>query len=1211
MHNNRNKLISNLAIGQFNIQGGICVKSIDSNYIQLVNSFDIVSIQETWLTEKQSIQIDGYDYFRNDRKKGKGSKRGHGGLVIFFKQGLKNGLKKICSKNPDTMWVKLDKTFFGLNNNLYIVATYIPPSDSIIHKTHDIFNTLNNEIAIYSQLGDVMIIGDLNSRISNKTEEYVTDFVNESSKTVLNTDIRYSADSIFNTQGKKLMHIINDNHMTVVNGRTVGDLDGHYTCVKYNGHSVVDYCIVSNNFYSNIVNFTVKDISYLSDHCPISCRIKCDLNVQTKKTVDKAEPTHKYIWDNTSKEKFAQELYKTATKEQLKIIGDANSDSKRNSLKILQDIILKSADASLKKVKCKKQKKQKFIFSNECRALKKSFNCKLRLYNKDKKDQNRRIELLIEKKKYCRAINFQRRLSKEQNINKLRNMEKKNPKMFWKSIKGMTSKQTVKVTNISEKDWVNHFSNPLNRPTNNSNQFHEYVKSCLHQLENLKQVENSQINRSIELIEIEKCIKTLKNNKAAGIDLITNEMIKTGVDLLKKPLQVIFNEILSSGEFPKEWECSLVTPLHKSGNIDDPQNYRGIAVSNCISKLFVKILTNRIDEHMSNKGLWSKYQKGFKQDSRTEDNLFILKTVINQCTNINNETLYTCFVDFSKYFDTINRKLLFYKLIKYGISGNIYNTIKSMYTDSQYAVKVNNIITESFLSKTGVKQGCPLSPLLSNLFQNDLHEIFDESCEPIVLNKTMLNSLSWADDLVLMSKSPTGLQNCLNKLAEYCSKWDLCVNIDKTKSVTFGKGKVPHLTYNNIGINNVDQYTYLGVCLHKSGKIKYAIEDRIKKAARAINMIQGALSTTGNVSVGIAMSIFDKQIMPILKYGSIIWGISGTYDKLYIKNIPETISNLSLLKEYLKCNKIISQRRVGRKGSTPRNILVTVDSYNTKIFLSQSNLDTANFDDSKMSDTREKLHTKYCKFALGINKFASNHGVRAELGRFPIQINTDIKLLKYWYRLENNTENEILSEAYNLCKHFNHAWYSNIANFLSKSGIAHLIKAPNKYSEFFMVNEIKRVCEGNYIQSWDEKSKGSKKLSILHSLKKVNYKCSGYLNDIENIELRRTFTKLRLGCSKLKSHMYLKFGEENKCNKCGSADDSVKHLLLQCDFYKEIRAIYIKEIEDICPSFKNLSDNSKVCSLLTLTPPGECPKEGDYSKCCRNLVHKLYKDKFI
>ena len=66
-----------------------------------------------------------------------------------------------------------------------------------------------------------------------------------------------------------------------------------------------------------------------------------------------------------------------------------------------------------------------------------------------------------------------------------------------------------------------------------------------------------------------------------------------------------------------------------------------------------------------------------------------------------------------------------------------------------------------------------MSPTLANLFQNDLHDIFDISCAPVSMGELCLNStcMSWADDLVLLSTTASGLKNCLNKLRDYCHRW--------------------------------------------------------------------------------------------------------------------------------------------------------------------------------------------------------------------------------------------------------------------------------------------------------------------------------------------------------------------------------------------------------------------------------------------------------
>ena len=165
-----------------------------------------------------------------------------------------------------------------------------------------------------------------------------------------------------------------------------------------------------------------------------------------------------------------------------------------------------------------------------------------------------------------------------------------------------------------------------------------------------------------------------------------------------------------------------------------------------------------------------------------------MKNIIDKYINkAAKSKLYVCFVDFKSAFDTVWRKALLYKLMKNGICGNFINIIDSMYSNVLYRIKVDGFLSPPIKSNVGVKQGCVLSPLLFNLFLSDLPDIFTPECDPIKLHDTVLNCLMFADDLVIISQSATGLQKCLNNLQQYCSKWCLTINIDKTKIIIFSK----------------------------------------------------------------------------------------------------------------------------------------------------------------------------------------------------------------------------------------------------------------------------------------------------------------------------------------------------------------------------------------------------------------------------------------
>ena len=313
-------------------------------------------------------------------------------------------------------------------------------------------------------------------------------------------------------------------------------------------------------------------------------------------------------------------------------------------------------------------------------------------------------------------------------------------------------------------------------------------------------------------------------------------MIKYGQHVLCQILTKIFNLIFSQGNYPKAWLKSYITPLHKKGSWSDPSNYRGITVSDNVSKLFNKILDNRLTVYFDKHNIICKEQIGFKSGNRTSDHMFVLKTLINKYVRNASKPLYTCFVDFKRAFDSVPHAGLFYKLKQAGVGSKFYNIIKSLYSNIDLCVKVGNERTNFFSSHIGVRQGDNLSPNLFNLYLSDLPSYFDHSCDPVTLNDINLNCLLYADDLVLLSSSKNGLQNAINKLSSFAAEWHLDINISKTKVLIFNKsGRIKKnmlFKYNNVEIENVQKYTYLGVCFAASGTFSYAKPDIHKKGLK-------------------------------------------------------------------------------------------------------------------------------------------------------------------------------------------------------------------------------------------------------------------------------------------------------------------------------------------------------------------------------------------
>ncbi len=111
-----------------------------------------------------------------------------------------------------------------------------------------------------------------------------------------------------------------------------------------------------------------------------------------------------------------------------------------------------------------------------------------------------------------------------------------------------------------------------------------------------------------------------------------------------------------------------------------------------------------------------------------------------------------------------------------------------MYNQNKCAVKIGQQRTDYFSQERGVRQGCCLSPTLFNIYINELADLLDQSDSPgLQLLHTEVKYLLYADDLIILSKTPEGLQNNLDILTKYCHDWNLEVNIQKTKIMIFQK----------------------------------------------------------------------------------------------------------------------------------------------------------------------------------------------------------------------------------------------------------------------------------------------------------------------------------------------------------------------------------------------------------------------------------------
>ena len=179
-----------------------------------------------------------------------------------------------------------------------------------------------------------------------------------------------------------------------------------------------------------------------------------------------------------------------------------------------------------------------------------------------------------------------------------------------------------------------------------------------------------------------------------------------GIDLIAHILVKLFNRLFQKGEYPESWCESLIVVLHKKGDINNTDNYRGISLQNVLSKLYCAVLVSRLNFFAYMYQKISESQSGFKAGYSTIDNAFVLRSIIERYLNRKRGKLYVAFVDFQKCFDTIDRPLLWQILRNAGVKGRLFCALQSMYRSVKACVRCNNNRSDYMNCSIGLKQGC-------------------------------------------------------------------------------------------------------------------------------------------------------------------------------------------------------------------------------------------------------------------------------------------------------------------------------------------------------------------------------------------------------------------------------------------------------------------------------------------------------------------------
>ena len=497
-------------------------------------------------------------------------------------------------------------------------------------------------------------------------------------------------------------------------------------------------------------------------------------------------------------------------------------------------------------------------------------------------------------------------------------------KNAWDLVKKLSGKKSRSVVFIEGTDrlksWENHFKNLLNADSLDLDNPPPIMKVFDESLE----IPSGIITKD----ELDSAIDQLKNGKAPGLDGLPPEFWK-----MKNIRHILLKFCIETflGDRPDEWGISTLIPIPKKGDLTKPDNYRGIALSQIASKVYNRIILNRIRPVVDK--LLRPNQNGFREGRSTSAHVLALRRIVEELKNHKKEAVIS-FIDFRKAFDSINRDRMFQILQAYGIPETVVNAIKVMYRDTSATVTTPEGQTDPFVIGTGVLQGDPLAPFLFII-------VLDYALRSSITNNhgltlkhrrsrrhppERLADLDYADDIALLENHVQAAQTLLCTVELACQNVGLFLNAKKTKFIHINRTNDDKL-YSSDGseIERVDDFLYLG----SYTETDHDMNVRIAQAWNALHSLRKIWKS--NISKPTKTKVFKACVESILLYGSESWTLNiartkrldGTYTRMLRsafdiswKNhptIPEIYDKLSCI------SNVVCRRRLALAGHVSRH----------------------------------------------------------------------------------------------------------------------------------------------------------------------------------------------------------------------------------------------------------------------------------------------------
>jgi hypothetical protein len=422
-----------------------------------------------------------------------------------------------------------------------------------------------------------------------------------------------------------------------------------------------------------------------------------------------------------------------------------------------------------------------------------------------------------------------------------------------------------------------------------------------------------------------QCVGKMNASSPAGLDEIAVAFIKhaklqgiqaPGSNVLVPLLSKLFKAMLLKGVIPDDWKVAKISPLYKKGDVCQPSNYRMLAVSTGLYRLYANVLRHILTDWCKKTGAVPDTQFGFYPGRSTTHAMFVLRHAAHAAKK-RKLPLYAAFIDFKQAYDFVNRSSLWKVLGDMNMPETVIKGLKSLYDGDSYRLIDGDKCTTDVMAARGVRQGCPLSPLLFSLYIADIKQKFAQSLGAFTgEDHFYVSHVMYADDLVLLTNRPDQLQKMLDILRAFADSKSLTVNVDKSCVMVFHKTDADarnHWRYNGVPLARVEEFKYLGMVFSDKGAMGPAQDHMARAVCLAIRTMRDkAKKLQVHDQPHVMMWLLKAFVIPAAMYGAQVWATgllglerclgSGVQRRILgfckqVLGVKSTVHGLSALRE--------------------------------------------------------------------------------------------------------------------------------------------------------------------------------------------------------------------------------------------------------------------------------------------------------------------------